>query len=56
MIAENDKSLKIDVKMEFDNDRILIEGNTVGVYEDVFKSGVLDLAEIHAKGEILPST
>lgn len=54
-----------------DKDSILIEGSTLGisagsqsndvevmglkVYENVFKSGILDLVEIQAKGEILPN-
>lgn len=52
LIAEPDKSISLKSQLFFDENMIKIEGKMVGVYQDVFKSGLMDMAEITAKGAI----
>jgi len=49
LIAEENKSIKMQIGLTME-DKIRINGTTLGVYENVFKFGRLDLVEIWGWG------
>ena len=53
VIAEDTKSLPILSTLYFDDQEVInLEGKMIGVYENVFRSDVLDLANIRVIGTI----